>query len=79
MNHHLFFSSVCDVKTAILEQKRDSGLQRDLLFLRAKELIAQRKERKCNNKKLRAAFTVQRHLLFLPHQPQKTTYHATMK
>ena len=41
MNQNLFFSSVCDVKTAILKQERNSGLQR--------------------------------YLLFLPHQPQKTT------
>ena len=31
MNQNLFFSSVCNVKTAILEYERDSSLQRHLL------------------------------------------------
>ena len=31
MNQNLFFSSVCNVKTAILEYERDSSLQKHLL------------------------------------------------
>jgi hypothetical protein len=88
MNQNLFFSSVCEVKTVILEKREilvyraTFSFQEQKTYRSTSEIDTNREKvqkEKGNNKELRAAFTVQRHLLFLPHQPQKTTYHATMK
>jgi len=69
MNQNLFFSSVCEVKTVILEKREilvyraTFSFQEQKTYRSTSEIDTNREKvqkEKGNNKELRAAFTVQR-------------------